>query len=119
MAIRGLQEEIGNIPKEKISVDLLGFVFDKKYNQWNIIGQIYINLTQDELIKRRNSGSGGKWELKSIDFVPFTPKETVAYLATHRIWDMGLVTTYFSLVWAGYSKDSIDQQINKHPAFNR
>lgn len=111
---RAINEEIGNIESDKIDVSVLGFVFDKMYNQWNFIGEAYIDMTQDELILRRNSGAAGKWELKNLDFINLHPKDVFQYLSTHKMWDMGLVTTYFTLVHYGFSKEKLEKYFNKY-----
>lgn len=95
--------------QDKIDVSILGFVFDKEYNQWNIIGFIDLRLTQDEIVQRRNSGISGKWELTSLDFIEFTLKDIMEYLSKHKMWDMGLVTTYFSLVYNHHSSKMIQE----------
>lgn len=111
---RAVYEEIGNIETDKIDVSVLGLVFDKEYNQWNFIGDVSVDMTQDELISRRNSGTSGKWELKVLDFVKFHPKDIFQYLSTHKMWDMGIVTVYFTLVHNGFSKDKLQQFIEKY-----
>ena len=111
---RAVSEEIGNIEENKIDVSVLGLLFDKEYNQWNFIGDVYIDMIQDELISRRNSGSAGKWELKNLDFIKFHPKDIFQYLSTHKMWDMGIVTTYFTLVHNGFSKEKLDQLVKKY-----
>ena len=111
---RAVYEEIGNIEEEKVEISVLGLVFDKAYNQWNFIGDVYINMTQDELIARRNSGASGKWELKALDFVRFHPKDIFQYLSTHQMWNMGIVTVYFTLVYNGFSKVSLDKYIKQY-----
>ena len=111
---RSIDEEIGNIERKKITVSVLGLVFDKEYNQWNFIGDAYVDMTQDELLSRRNSGTSGRWELKSLDFVKFCPKDIFRYLSTHKMWDMGFVTVYFTLVYNGYSKERLDKLIKKY-----
>jgi hypothetical protein len=111
---RAIYEEIGNIEKDKVDVSVLGLVFDKEYNQWNFIGDAFVNMTQDELIARRNSGTSGKWELKNLDFIKFHPKDIFQYLSTHKMWDMGIVTVYFTLVYNGFSKEKLEHYIKKY-----
>lgn len=111
MAMRAVQEEIGDIDRDEMEIDILGVVFDKSYNQWNVIGCCNIGLKCDEIIKRRNSGTSGKWELTDLVFVTFTPKDVICYLSKNKVWDMGMVTTYFSLVRNGYSKKRINEWI--------
>lgn len=85
IAKRALSEEIckvGNrgIPETEVDVNILGLIFDKQYNQWNLCGCIEIEQTSQELIALRNSGIPGKWELKNIDFVPCEPEDVMKYL---------------------------------------
>ncbi len=111
---RAACEEIGDMSKDKVDVSVLGLVFDKEYNQWNLIGCVCVDMTQDELISRRNSGVLGKWQSKNLDFISFNPKDVFQYLSTHKIWDMGIVATYFTLVYKGYSKERLDKFIEKY-----
>ncbi len=111
---RAVYEEIGNIEEGKMDISVLGLVFDKDYNQWNFIGDVYVDMTKEELIVRRNSGTAGKWELKSLDFVDFKPKEIFQYLSTHKMWDMGVVTVFFSLVHNGFAKERLDPIVKKY-----
>lgn len=113
MAIRAIQEEIGDIDKSKMEVDILGVVFDKGYNQWNAIGCCNIGLECDEIIKRRNSGASGKWELTDLVFITFSPKDVICFLSKNKVWDMGMITAYYSLARNGYSKKKIDEWILK------
>ncbi len=109
---RAIREEIGDIEDDKIEIHLLGLVFDRDYSQWNIVGKASIDMTQNEIIARRNTGALGKWELKKLEFVDYKISDTIEYLFKHEMWDMGIVTTYFTLAHK-YSKDRIDKEINK------
>ena len=111
---RAVFEEIGKVEEDKLDVSVLGLVYDKEYNQWNFIGTAYVDLTQDQLITRRNSGAAGKWELKNLDFIRFHPKDIFQYLSTHTMWDMGVITVYFTLVHSGFSKEKLEQMVEKY-----
>lgn len=113
---RGFNEEICEIDQEadELDISILGLVFDRKYNQWNIIGTISSSLTQEEIISRHNSGTLGKWELSRLDFVDFSIRDVLLYCSSHEMWDMALVDLYFSLVFHGHSKKKIDAQIARH-----
>ena len=111
---RAFNEEICDADEELMEIALLGLVHDEKYNQWNIIGRINVNLTQEQIIQRRNSGTSGKWELDTLDFIPFRAKDIMLYLSTHPMWDMGLATVYFALVESDYyTKGKINEYIDK------
>ncbi len=114
VATRAIQEELCNVETESINVALLGIIFDKCYNQWNVICHVDLDLTQNDIILRRNNGASGKWELKSLDFIQYSPREIIMYLATHKMWDSGIATTYFSLIHCGYSYDSINKLSTKY-----
>lgn len=114
VAKRAVQEEICGVEENKINVSILGLIFDKGYNQWNIIGFIDLKLTQDEIIKRRNRGTSGKWELQSLNFIQFTPKVIMQYLSTHKMWNTGFVTVYFSLIYNHYSHKKIEKYAKKY-----
>ena len=114
VALRAFQEEICDARKEELEISILGLVFDKQYNQWNFIGLINCGLTQKDIIRRRNSGTSGKWEL-TIDFIQMDLKKIMVFLSSHKMWDMGLVTLYFSLIQGGgFSKKKIDQMISSY-----
>lgn len=111
LCYRAVKEEIAHIEESQLDTSVLGLVFDKEYNQWNFIGDVYVKMTQDELIMRRNSGTSGKWELRTLDFIDFHPKKIFQYLSTHKMWDTGLITVYFTLVHNGFSKEKLDRLI--------
>lgn len=111
---RAIYEEIGNIDDGNLEVSILGLVFDKQYNQWNLIGHVNINMTQDEIITRRNSGTSGRWELKHLDFVELSPNKVLQYLSTHKMWDTGVVATYFTLVHKGIPKEKLERYFKKY-----
>ena len=109
-----VQEEICDVDESNINASILGMVFDKEYNQWNIIGCINLKLTQDEIIKRRNRGVSGKWELRTLDFQQFSPKDLMRYLSTHKMWDMGMVAIYFSLIYNHFTVETIEKYARKY-----
>lgn len=106
---RALREEICKFEEKETSIALLGMIFDEEYNQWNIIGFINLKLTEDEILKRRNKGTSDKWELQSLNFIPFTLEDIMFYLSTHPMWDAGLVTVYFSLVYNRFKDKEIEE----------
>lgn len=113
--IRAFQEEICDVDDRdnEITPSVLGFAFDRQYNQWNIIGVIHCTLSCEEIIRRNASGLSGGWELK-LEPVLFDIEHTMQYLSTHKMWDMGIVTLYLSLVNDGNSRNRIDKYILKH-----
>jgi len=112
---RGCCEELCELQDSELRVHLLGLFFDKKYNQWNIVGTVDLGISSEEIITRRNSGVDGKWELKSIDFINQDLKDIIVYLLTHKMWDMGVVTTYFALLYKLMcSRDQINKMIKKY-----
>lgn len=114
VAVRAFFEEICETSEENLDINILGFVFDKKYNQWNIIGSIDTSLTQQDIIFERNTGTVGKWELSAMDFIKLDLKEIMLYCASHKMWDMALITLYFTLVFNGFNKKAINQSIAKY-----
>ncbi len=114
VARRGCREELCELNDDEMSVHFLGFFFDKKYNQWNIVGVVDLSITHNELIKRRNSGVDGRWELKELTFVNQNLDDIIVFLTTHNIWDMGLATAYYSLLYKMYGRKRIDKIIEKY-----
>jgi hypothetical protein len=114
---RAFKEEICDTDdmdlESNLSVNLLGFVFDKKYNQFNIIGVIETEMKYSEIVQERNRGALGKWELSNLDFVEFLPEKVITYIASHKMWDMALVTVYYALHFAGTSKKQINKLIDR------
>lgn len=115
-ATRAFLEEICEANGKEIDIQLLSMIFDKNWNQWNIVGCVYADLTRETILERHNSGSSGKWEISRMDFVPAELKDIFVYISSHRMWDTGLTTLYLSLCNYGYSRKKLNKALDKYYA---
>ena len=114
-ARRAFCEEVCEIDAdESIVPQILGLIFDKAFNQWNLVGTIAAPFTQDELIRRQSSGFAGRWELVRHDFVRLDLEEIARYCGSRRMWDSALAALYLTLVFHGFGRGAIDRSIARH-----
>ena len=114
VAKRSINEEICELSESEMAIHLLGLLFDKQYNQWNIIGVADLKIPYTEVNRRRRSGVSGRWELRELSFVNLDLGEIFDFLSKHKIWDMGLVTNYLALVFKQFNRNSINRMIEKY-----
>ena len=114
VAKRSVREEICDLEDSEIRTHLLGFLFDKHFNQWNVVGVVELTITHDEVVRRRNTGVSGRWELKELNFLTLSIKEVISFLSTHEIWDTGRAVVYFALVYKFHDRKIINKMIEKY-----
>ena len=113
--LRAYKEEICNIEESNFRLTILGLVIDKKYGQWNFIGKVNCSLTEKEIRSRRANGDvEDRWELRELVFCDSNLKAIMGFLSTHKMWDMGLVTVYYSLLAMGETRGDVDKAIRRH-----
>jgi len=119
MIYRAFCEEICKVEVNKLDINILGFVFDESYNQWNIIGCINTDLTKEGIIMHRSRGALGKWELSNMDSVDNEIAEIMLYCASHKMWDMTYVILYYTLSFNGVSIEKILKYIKKYDTIKK
>ena len=105
--IRGAMEEIGVTLFEK-DIIYLGFGVDAQYYQWEVIGMAKTNDTSDAIMERRSKGTGGKWEVKHIEFINADPKAVLIYIKNHRLWSIAKAALYWTLVYE-FGKNKVER----------
>jgi hypothetical protein len=107
-AIRGAKEEAGiDIIENEIS--FLGFGVDTEYYQWNMIGTAQIQLKANEVAISHARGTSGKWETKDFVIIDSNPQEAFSYLKDKKIWSMGMIAIYWTLVRL-FGKAKVDKE---------
>lgn len=110
-AIRGAKEEVGiELIQEEIT--FLGFGVDIEYYQWGIIGVGRIFETAHNALANRQRGTVGKWEMKQFEIVDADPYVVFNHLKQKKIWSVGLVAIYWTLV-NEYGKKRVDSAVKK------
>lgn len=104
-------EEIGDLPKDKISINVLGLILDKDYNQWNFIAVAKVGLSSEEIREIRQTGAPGKWENERMHFEQLNLRDIVRFLKSHKMWDTALLATYWTLRFREYSAAAINKEI--------
>jgi len=105
-AIRGAQEELG-IALVQEEITLLGFGVDTEYYQWNILGVARISDTAERALESRKRGTGGKWEIRTIEVIDSDPRVVLNHVKQEKIWATGLVAIYWALVHE-YGRKKVD-----------
>lgn len=114
---RAINEELCSMKISEIynGINILALVIDKEYGQWNFIGTVSCSLSEQEIMARRANGDvEDRWELIDLAFCKKNLKEIMTFLSSHKMWDMGLATVYYSLLAMGYSRERIDKAIMKY-----
>lgn len=114
VARRACCEELCELADNEMQIHLLGITFDKEYAQWNIIGVVNLTITCEELLTRRNSGVDGRWETKEINPVKNNLEDVIKDVVSHKIWDTGLATVYYSMLYQMHTRDRINKVIEKY-----
>ena len=110
---RAIDEEIGHLPNDKLSINVLGLIFDKRYNQWNFVATAEVDLPSAKIREIRQTGTTGKWEISRLEFVPFSVKDVIKFLKSNTMWDTATLAAYWMLRFHGYSFSAIDKEITK------
>ncbi len=96
-AVHGVKEEVG-ITVQRQDIQFLGFGVDHEYYQWNMIGMVKLPMTAKEVLDEGTRGSPGRWEIGGFSFVDANPDVIWKSLQGEKLWAMGWVALYWSLV---------------------
>jgi len=111
-AVHGAKEEVG-VTLQRQDVRFLGFGVDHEYYQWNMIGMASLPMTAKEVIDEGTRGSPGRWEVGGFSFVDADPDVVWRSVQGEKLWAMGWVALYWSLVHE-FGKAAVDQSARLH-----
>jgi len=61
-----------------------------------------------QVLEKRKSGTGGKWELKTLEIIDSNPKVVLNFIKKEKMWATALVAIYWALVHE-YGKKQVDE----------
>jgi hypothetical protein len=107
-AKRGAEQELG-IRVSEDDVKFLGFGVDLDYYQWNIIGTVQLDKTEEEFIQHISNGIHGTNELDEFLITDASPESIAKILSEEKMWATGIIALYWTAVYQLKSKERFDK----------